>query len=380
MPPEESAVVAPAAVAVAPAPAPDRGPDLIAKYVELDAKGKAAEAVAAPKADAKPEPKAQAKPAPEAKAKIDPKTIKLEADKPEPEPDPAAVRERARYHLQHGDVAKAIDAAFGDLEGIALPDAVREALGRKLGVKSEQWEKIRKHEQSVKRHYAAKEQELSGIVDGLKRTYGPLHEARASYQKGDYDAAFKQAFGEDAADFQRKLIGQRVAKNPEVEQLKVQLERERHERLADKQSLTDAQAKAEEQQAVNAYVANLQEQLTQSDDPRVAKYAQRPRFVNRVFEIQAAAYDRDTNTTMPLSKAAEQARDEVLGLISEWEPDTGASAGKADQASALPAIPERARARGRSLKHSQAAEATATPRKLSTQELIAKHSKLIELS
>jgi len=388
MPPEDTAVVATETTA-----APQGQPkDTAAQTAQLIAKY----AAAAPQLDdapeevkaeikAKPEPKPEAKAKPAAKAepkpaKIDPKSIKLETEpaKAEPEPDGNS-REKARYYLQHGDVAKAIETALGDLTGLAVPDDVREALARKLGVKSDQWEKVRKYEKSVKQQFAQKEQHVSQLVEQVRREYEPLVTARQAYQAGDYEAAFKAAFGEDIADFQRKAISQRISKNPEVEQVKALLERERQERLRDKQELELQRQKAAEEREVGRYMANLQTELTQSPDPTIAKYAERPRFIQRVFQIQAEHYNPTLDISIPINEAAEIARDEILNLINEWE-YTGSDTAKSVQAAAPPEQPPPAKARGRNLRHTTAAEATSSPKKLTTEELIKKHARLMELS
>lgn len=302
------------------------------------------------------------------------------AETPEPEADASAV-ERARFHLKHGDVAKALDV-FGDLKalGEGMPDAVREALGRKLGVNSAQWEKLRKFEAGAKRAIATREQELSGLVQQLRAEYAPLHEARAAYKAGDYDAAFKAAFGEDAADYQRKIITQRVGKNPEVEKLRAELEAERTERRKLAERDQAAQVEAAERQQIAEYVSTLGAQLAASEDPAVRKYSSRPAFVQRVYDIQRESYDHDSRTFLPAHIAAETARDEILNSLKEWSVDdaTGAAPANAARASALPAKPPVAKAPARALKQSQAAEASGQPHTLSPKQVMEKHMRLME--
>ncbi len=371
MPPEtaaESPVVETTAPVVAPAKNIPNSSEVIGRIVAAAAKDDAEATEAAPKVQSK------------ASKKPDPKAVKIELDKPEveakAEPEPEAAREKARYHLQHGDVAKAIDAAFGNLEGIAIPDEVREALARKLGVDSRGWEKFRKHAQTTKRQLAAKEAEVSQLVQRTLKEFEPFHLGRQAYEAGDFETAFKHAFGDDLADFQRKVIAQRVGKNPEVEAVKAELERERQARQDFERRLKDERTQAEATQEIRAYVAQLGSDLAESEDPRIREYSRRPRFVGRVFEILRDNYDPATNTSVPFEHAAAAARDEVLALLNEWE-YSGASPAKADQASALPEQPPQARARVRNLKHASAAEATSSPRRLSREERIAKYTKLM---
>jgi len=295
--------------------------------------------------------------------------------------DAAGALERARYHLQHGDLAKALDV-FGDLKslGEGMPDAVREALGRKLGVNSAQWERLRKFEAGAKRAVAAREQELSGIVQRLQAEYKPFHEARAAYEAGDYDAAFRAAFGEDAADYQRKVIGQRVGKNPEVEKLRAELEAERSERRQREEQQEQARAESEQRQAVFDYLNDLQTQCSESDDPVVRKYAARPAYIQRIYQIQKQSYDVRANTVMPLSHAAEIARDEILNSLKEWRVDdeTGINPATTARASVPPAKPPAAKAPVRALKQSQAADTNGKPAKLSSEQVRAYHQRLME--
>jgi len=384
MPDEAVATESTASTASVPvAPSPGGG---IKTAAEVIAK------VTAPE-PAKPAKDAKGKFIAAAKADESRRTEKLEAKaadktaaetKPEPDADASAVA-KARFHLQHGDVARALDAAFGDFKalGESLPDAVREALGRKLGVNSAQWEKIRKYEQGAKRAVAAREQELSGIVQQLKAEYAPFHEARKLYQAGDYDAAFKAAFGEDAADYQRKVISQRVGKNPEIEKLRAELEAERAERRQREQQAEQARDEAEERAAVMSYLRDIQTQLSESEDAAVRKYAERPAFINRVFAIQRENYSRETNTTIPLHVAAEAARDEILESIQQWRIEdeaAGAAPANAVRASALPAKPPAAKAPARALTQSRAAEATGKPRKETSAEVRERYQRMMEQS
>lgn len=328
-----------------------------------------------------PEP---AKPA--AKEKSARRVEKLEAASAEkaaevaPEPDTdASALEKARFHLKHGDVAKFIELAAGTLDSKDMADGVREALARKLGVSSAQWEKVRKYAQGVKRSAAAREQELQTVVGRLTEEFRPFHDARQLYKAGDYDAAFKAAFGEDAADYQRKIIGQRVGKNPEIEALRAQIE-ERDRKQAEREA-ADLAAKeaAETQRYVFAYLNETQAQCRASEDAHIRKYGERPSFVQRIFAIQKTHYDQASNTTMPFSQAAEMARDEILSSLQQWSvDDAGAPPANAARASALPAKPPVAKAPARTLKQSQAADGNGSVVKLTDAQKKAHYARLME--
>jgi len=313
--------------------------------------------------------------------KLEAASVEKAAAEAPPAEDVAGALDRARYHLQHGDVAKALDV-FGDLKalGEGMPDAVREALGRKLGVNSAQWEKLRKFEAGAKRAVAAREAELTGIVQRLQAEYAPLHQARQAYEAGDYDAAFTAAFGEDAADYQRKLIGQRIGKNPEVEKLRAELEAERAERKQREEQAAQAQAEREQRQAIHDYLNDMQAQLRESDDLQVRKFAHRPAFIQRIYAIQKESYDARSNTIMPLSHAAEMVRDEILNSLRAWsgEDEPGAPPVNAARASAPPVNPPAAKPVARALKQSQAAEANGKSAKLTSEQVREYHQRLME--
>jgi len=292
------------------------------------------------------------------------------------EADPGELaREKARAHLQRADVAKAIDAAFGDLSSLApgMADAIRETLAHKLGVGSKNWELVRKHEARAKRELAEKEQHIGRLVDAVKRDYAPFAQAKALYDKGDYDAAFKAAFGEDPTDFQRKIISQRVGRDPEVERLKAELQKDREERQREREQYEQAQRERSEQAQIDEYKGRLQNELSISEDPAIARYASRPQFVAEVFEILRANYNPATGATVPIHLAAEHVRDRVFANLKQWQLDHPGQAPSAAQ------LAPKSQARPmRTLKQTGAAEATGTPRKLTSEEIRLKHQRLIE--
>lgn len=368
MPDEQTTTGTPAAAATAATSSPAGDLDAaIAKAVALGGDDE----TTAPEAVDKPADK----PGKKAGRRIEALEAKAVAAAAEPAEPDTGLREKARYHLQHADVAKAIDAAFGDLSGLGagMADAVREALARKLGVGSKNWEQVRKFEARAKRELAAKEQHMVQVIDAVKRDYGPFHEARALYAAGDYEGAFKNAFGEDVTDFQRKAIGQRIGRDPEVERLKAELAKDREERQRERAEYDRAVQERTDQAQIQEYQGQLQTELSASDDPAIARYASRPQFVAEVFEILRANYDPRTGATVPVRVAAEHVRDQVFANLQQWQLD---HPGQAKPAIAAPA---KAVVRPvRTLKQTGAAEATGMPVKLSSEEIRLKHQRLIE--
>lgn len=307
------------------------------------------------------------------------KAVAAATEKPaEPEAAPG-VNEKALYHLRHGNVAKAIDAAFGDLSalGPGLPDGVREALARSLGVGSKNWEQIRKFESKARRELAAKEQQVSQVVDAVKRDYAPFAQARALFEAGQYDEALAAAFGVDSVEYQRKMISQRVGRDPEVERLKAELQRDRAERVREREQWEAQQRERSEQAQIADYQGRLQNELSVSEDPTIAHYAARPAFVAQVFEVLRANYDRDTNSTLPVHVAAEHVRDQIQASVQQWQlSHPGQAPAKSVQAAAMPAKPPVRPVR--TLKQTGAAEATGAPVKLSSEDIRMKHQRIIE--
>jgi hypothetical protein len=301
------------------------------------------------------------------------------ADKPAEPAAAPGVNEKALYHLRHGNVAKAIDAAFGDLSqlGQGLPDGVREALARSLGVGSKNWEQIRKYESRARRELVAKEQQVSQIVDAVKRDYAPFHQARSLFEAGDYDGALAAAFGVDSVEYQRKMISQRVGRDPEVERLKAELQRDREERQRERKQWEDSQRERSEQAQIADYKGRLQNELGSSDDPMIAHYAARPQFVHQVFEVMRSNYDPATNSTIPVHVAAEHVRDQIQASIQQWQlSHPGQTPVRSVQAAAMPAKPPVKPVR--SLKQTGAAEATGAPVKLSSEDIRLKYQRMIE--
>jgi len=351
--------------------------DLIATYAAEMEKGPQAEPESNEAAKADKPTKADKAPKGEKLAKAE---TKAEAKPEEPKTDePVDYREKAAYHLKHGDVAKALDAAFGDLKSIneSLPDGVREALARKLGVSSQQWEKVRRYEKQVKQEAAAKDAKVNEISDQLLKRYEPFEAARQAFQAGQIDKAHQLVFGMSVDDLVRASVNERLDKNPEVERLKVQLEEERRERRAWEQQ----QQKQAEEARLNAQhktnLINLESHLRESDDAQIASWAQKPNFVKQVYSEILRHYDEETGASIPPHQAAEAVRDRILQELGEWE-YPGDSPAKALQASELPEQPSRAKARVRNLKQNSAAEATATPKKLTTKELQQKYAALMD--
>jgi len=381
MPGEEATESTAASTTVAPVAAPSGGG--IKTAAEVIAKVTAPET---PAKDAKGKFVAAAKPTEPARRveKLEATAKPTEAPTAAPEPeDDASIIAKARFHLQHGNVAKFIDTVVGDMNAEGIPDAVREALGRKLGVSSKQWEEIRKYEQGAKRKLAAREQELSGVVERLKAEYAPLHQARAAYEAGDYDAAFKAAFGEDAADYQRKIISQRVGKNPEIEKLRAELE-ERDKRIAAKErEQAEARAAAEQAEAQRAYMSEMQGQLVKSEDPEIAAYATKPQFIQRCFAVMQRVYQTQ-GVEADLADVVEYVRANQVSVAEarSWAPaaTAGAAPANAVRASAPPEKPPAAKAPARALKQSQAAEATGKPRKETSAEVRERYRRMMEQS
>lgn len=352
---------------------------------------------AAPEADAetaKAEPETKGKPpTKDAKPKGEPPVAKKAA--PEAEPDDEADEDeeptekrapnldRARSLLRHGEVNKAITEAFGGIDK-ELVDDVREALARQLGVNSKQWAQFRQKASEDMRRVRAAQEQVTHLSQQVRQEYGGFVEAKKLYDAGDYAGAIKAAFGDEINDYNRKLIRTHMSADPKVAKLELELEELKREKAVQRKREEEA-AQAQHARAEYArYAEQVHASLVDSEDPVIADYATDKdtqfEFTSRVLDILEENYNPATRTTIPVSLAAEQARDEKLAETRKWGKRYGSGAQPTNAEttdrsgdSAKPA----ARA-ARSLRHSQAAEANTPVRAMTREERIALYTKRMQ--
>ena len=335
------------------------------------------EAAEVPPPATKPEPAAQANPT-ELADEDEPAEVDEDADTGKPEPR-STHQLKAKARLRHGDVDKAIRLAFGDLKPEEF-EASKEALARKLGVGSKQWADFRRYQQAETTKAKQLESNAMQLSQRLQADFGPMIAARKAFAAGDYPTAFQHAFGEDINAFQRKALHQHLSQDPEkvrmrqeLDELKRSLGEMRQPAASDQQqAASPEQAQAA---ALNKMARQAHEALTsQTDDPEIAHYAQKKSFCDRVVELRGEHYDPQTRTTIPLSVAADMARDELHEHLNQWRYDPTAS-GAAAPSSELPGQagnqPVRtSAARTRSPLPSHAAQAGGSTRSMTRDERI----------
>lgn len=282
------------------------------------------------------------------------KTAKPKAEPPKTEARLAQIRELA----DKGKLEEAFVAAFGK-----MPDEL---------LTSKQWKAWRHENGKVAGKLAEAREQIDAdrqIIQRAAADFAPLIEARKAWEAGDPEAAIKHAFGIEFNAFQKLALQKFHGTDPE----KVALRRELAEvrkLIEDKdEQARKAQHQSSVEQARAAHRNQITEQLQASEDERFTSRADKKAFVDRVFKIQAAHYDKRTDTTLPILEAAEMAWDEIAEEFGfappvNTAPKTVAKSvrGAPSAASGPGRTPARQAARAANpLNQSEAAEASAPP-------------------
>lgn len=209
------------------------------------------------------------------------------------------------------------------------------------GPTSKQWEAFNLQSKRAKaaiekraQEVAQREQQLTQIVGNLEQQYGRFRAAAQAYQAGDLERAAQLAFGEGFDAINQKAIRQMATRDPEVAQLRAELEqRDRQQAERERQAQEQARVAHVERQR-EGYVRNLAADLSSLEDSRITAAVEvEPDFVRRVFAVQAKHYDARTDETIPTAEAAEialaeleaeyQRRTRIFGGASAAAPGVG---------------------------------------------------------
>jgi hypothetical protein len=226
----------------------------------------------------------------------------------------------------------------------------------------------------------------------------PLADAKQLFDDGDYRGAFEKAFGIDVNEFQKRALRQKQGEDPKVAKLERELKEMRKAEEIKAQRQAETQQQVQQRQAIENHMAALGAELKSIDDPTIAGAAQMDAFVDAVFEIQREHYDRRSDTTLPTAAAAEIALERIRETHDRWaavfgtplsasadadDPDDpeqatdraepARTANKQKQAAQTQPKPKR-----RSLSQTAGTEAAAPGRSLSADEIIAKHTRLMQ--
>lgn len=227
-----------------------------------------------------------------------------------------------------------------------------------------------------------KEKEVRSIAEKLVKDHEGYANARKLYDEGEYEEAFKLAFGEEMHEFQKKafskLANPTLGKDPTVLALRKEIEDLRKEREEEKRKALEQEEVRTIEQKRAEYRKELAAELAALDDTAIAAGAEDPEFVTEVFEEQRKAYDRRTGQTLSPQEAAEKVIERYRAVAERARKFSGQSVPQTDTGS--PAAPSGTSpgksapspAKPTSLNAKEASEAASTP-KLRGRDLIEYH-------
>ena len=266
-------------------------------------------------------------------------TAETKATEPKPPEDEAIPEDRdvslaAWRRKASQDPVKTVELLFGKkIEELQIP--------------SKSFAAIREE----KRRLAAREQKVDLAVRNTVDRYSKFDRAEQAWKAGDAELAMKEAFGATVADVGKrhiaKVSGQAPA-DPRVDAL-IEQNKQLAARLAAREQ-QEQQATAQQTEAQQR--GRLQEILSGSEEPGIAKVAAKRVFQDAVIGHLRANFDPTTRTSIPPLEAARLAYDEIYG-------DDGVSSPA--ETSARTAVPAASKAvrtpsKGRNLDTTRAAE------------------------
>lgn len=290
---------------------------------------------------------------------------------------PAVTGKSAKELLEAGDLEAAFEAAFGKKP-------------QDFKIDSRKWEEWRKAKERSQRTLATERaaaieevggqrRQLQTVLAEAQKTYGPMVEAKKLFDAGDVIGAVKSAFGIELNDLQKRALAQFHGKNPEVEQLRREMAEREAAAKKREEELTEQSRQAQLSAQTTAYLEHLQQELIDGTDPQVAGLATKPRFIQRVYQIQRQHYDQATKTSLPSHVAADMARNEIVaefGSVLGGGPRDTAVPVESDQPGSKAASSGKAKASSTSLPQRGAAEASLPGRKLGAREQVDKYTAL----
>ena len=252
-----------------------------------------------------------AKKAPAAPAKVEPAAAA--EDEPEAEPGPTEKPARsgktARQLLEAGDLEGAFEEAFGKKPADFNINSKRWAEYRQVMKRDRQ--KVEARERQVQENFAQYNQLVARAKEEVK-PFLAMRKAKELYAKGDLEGAIKLAFEDDVTGFNKRLLGQFHGKNPEVDSVRDEVRQLREALQAEREQYAqqlEQQQRAEQQRQ---FVATMTNTIETCDDPQLAAFAKKPKFLGRVYQILEQHYDSAMNTTIPILEAADMARREIV--------------------------------------------------------------------
>lgn len=248
--------------------------------------------------------------------------------KEDPAPAPGALVE-ARKLWREGDIEGALKLALGPNVDI-----------EKLSFNSDQWKSFKRQWRQSK---ADADQKVATVqarqleVQRAAQNLLPLAHARAAYEAGNYEQAFQHAFGESIDAFQRRVIAKMQNPDRTDPATIARIARQEAERMrAEDRTAADTARAAEnirmKEQLVVDHKAELCEEYSQSEDPRIVAVSDDARFLQRVYELECENFHPATKTTISREEAAEEAWQDLYGKA------VSAVSGNTRQPAATPAV------------------------------------------
>lgn len=221
-------------------------------------------------------------------------------------------------------------AADGEWEKLAKALGIDPA-GQKLP--SNRFAEFRKHQakeraklenqrQAIEKRAAEVDQRVSAVI----AEYDGFAKAKKAWSEGDVVGAIEAAFGENFDELSEKAVKQKLSQDPEVLKLKRKLElKEKAEQEAQQRAAEEAkrQRQAQEEQK---YLTELGNELKTSDDPIVAKLAEKPNFALQVYRAQLHIHKTEgayLTSEEAAQRVIEVLRKDVEGLAPLFMPATG---------------------------------------------------------
>lgn len=264
-----------------------------------------------------------------AKPKDDKAALAKAKPKAEAEPLPGALG-KARRLMREATTPEEVDEACRLAFGVGVED---------VKFSTKQWDGFKKRFNEAKAITTEREAaatKLQAEVRQSARNLLPLANAQICLETGDA-LGFLKLLGSNPDDFQRRLITQMTGhgqpvKDPEVTAQLEQIKRERAAERAEAERLAAENKSLQTMQAAQRQGELIAKELSASEDPRFVKVATKPKFVQRVYELQCEYYKppakgQQMGSTITEIEAAELAWDEFYGDVVDSPVDRAANRG-----------------------------------------------------
>lgn len=176
-----------------------------------------------------------------------------------------------------------------------------------FNINSKQWVAYRHEKAKQRAEHEQRQEQLRAIARGLQDQYGPMHEARELYQKGEVEAALKLAFGDDWNTATRKALKQYHDRDPRIEALQAEVERMKAEKVEREQAEREQAERQQNESELQNYRSQIAEASTTLENPLARQLGPKRIFQDAVLSwIQENAYGVEG-----------MSRDEIVALAAD---------------------------------------------------------------